>query len=160
MEKLFKWVASSDKIRLAMRLYGFFVTPVCVFSFSLMFFYFLRLGLASVLGYIAVLGVPYLVVSLVRRLINAPRPYEMPDFSGEAPKEKKGSSFPSRHAFSAFAIGTLCLFVNPVVGVITLVLGAVMCLCRVALRIHFIRDVLCGAIIGVITSLIGAVIII
>ena len=35
-----------------------------------------------------------------------------------------------------------------------------MCICRVLLGIHFIRDVSAGAIIGVISSLIGALILI
>ena len=59
-------------------------------------------------------AVPFVIVSLVRRWINAPRPYEVySDIYEVAPKSRAGASFPSRHAFSVFAIGTELLFVYP-----------------------------------------------
>lgn len=102
---------------------------------------------------------PYIVVSLVRRIINAKRPYETYDFYEEPPKNKKGSGFPSRHVFSSFAVGTLICFFEPLLGAVIMVFGLAMGLCRILLGIHFIRDVLAGAIIGVLTSVIGMLII-
>ena len=101
---------------------------------------------------------PFILVSLVRRLINAPRPYEIYS-SIPTPRRKKGSSFPSRHVFSAFAIGTLLCFIAPILGVLALILGVCLGACRVFLGIHFIRDVLCGAAIGIASSVIGMLIV-
>ena len=99
--------------------------------------------------------VGFVLVSLLRRLINAPRPYELYTFYDEKPKERAGSSFPSRHAYSAFAIATLAFPLSNVIGIILIALALAMCLCRVLLGIHFIRDVVCGALIGVLAGLIG-----
>ena len=102
--------------------------------------------------------VGFVLVSLMRRLINAPRPYELYTFYEEKPKEREGRSFPSRHVYSAFAIATLTFFVSNIIAVILIVLALAMCVCRVLLGIHFIRDVVCGALIGVIAGLVGLLI--
>ena len=115
---------------------------------------------ALLLGCIATLGVPFGLVTLLRRVINAPRPYEVYEFFDEPVENKSGDSFPSRHCFSIFAIGTLCLFASVPVGIFTLALGVVLCFCRVALGFHFVRDVVTGGIIGIISSLIGGFILI
>ncbi len=90
----------------------------------------------------------FILVSIVRKIINAPRPYESEDFCGEAPQKKRGSSFPSRHVFSAFLIGTAGLSVSVPLGISALVLGTVIGICRVLLYIHHVRDCVFGAIIG------------
>ena len=127
--------------------YGLFVV-----GFALGTLYFLSLKL------ILVCLVPFVIVTLVRRFINAPRPYEV--YTGiPTPRAKKGSSFPSRHAFSAFAIGTALLFVAPPIGAIALFLGVCLGACRVLLGIHFVRDVVCGGAIGVISSVVGMLIV-
>ena len=109
----------------------------------------------------AVCGIPFVVVSAVRRLINAPRPYELfDDIYERPPKNKKGCSFPSRHVFSAFSIGTGLCFLYPIVGAVTILLGAVIAAARVLLGKHFLRDVIAGALIGAVTSVIGMIIMI
>ena len=99
--------------------------------------------------------VGYALVTLLRRLLNAPRPYELYSFYEIAPKGKEGSSFPSRQAYSALAIATLTFIVSRMLAVIFLVLSVLMCLCRVLLGIHFIRDVSAGALIGIAAGVIG-----
>ena len=103
-----------------------------------------------------ILAVPFLLVSLVRYLVKAPRPTELFDFYGEQQAKKKPSrAFPSRHAFSAFAIGTLMLFFHWVLALVTLGLGILMSIARVLLGHHFPRDVIAGALIGIASSVIG-----
>ncbi len=105
-----------------------------------------------------VCGIPFVIVSLVRRLINAPRPYELYDVFDTPPKKKEGYSFPSRHAFSVFAIGTALAFIYPIAATVILVLGALLSLSRVLLGKHFPRDVIAGALVGTVTSVIGMLI--
>ena len=100
-------------------------------------------------------GVPFLAVTAVRNLINLKRPYEVFDFSDAAPKKKSGKSFPSRHAFSAFAIATAATAVSLPLAVIAFVLGAALSVSRVLLGIHFPKDVAVGALIGIFGILIG-----
>ncbi len=102
-----------------------------------------------------ILGVSYALVSLFRKIINAPRPYELYSFYKVPPKSKFGVSFPSRHTFLVFAIGTLCFPLLPLPSVILLLFGVMQAISRVLLGIHFIRDVVCGAILGIISSIIG-----
>ena len=108
---------------------------------------------------LAILAIPFLAVTVLRRVINAPRPYELYDFYEKKPKRRSGSSFPSRHAFSAVAIGTVLCFFSPILGAVLLALSLLMCASRVLLGIHFVRDVAAGALIGAISSLTGILVI-
>lgn len=105
---------------------------------------------------IVICGVPFIAVSVFRRVLNAPRPYEVYQFFGEElPKNKKGCSFPSRHAFSAFVIGTLAAFTSLPLGIALLIFAVAMSSARVLLGVHFIRDVVAGGAIGALSAVIG-----
>ena len=84
-------------------------------------------------------------VSLVRKLINAPRPYEKYDTNPLIKKDKKGHSFPSRHSASVFIIAAAFLYVCLPLGVLFFCIGIIMCLSRVLAGVHFIKDVVAGA---------------
>ncbi len=105
-----------------------------------------------------VVGVDFVVVSLARRLINAKRPYEIYDFYETPPKNKRGLSFPSRHTFMAFAASTALLPLSPLFAQVLAFSGMAIALSRVLTGIHFVRDVIAGALLGVIGSVIGLVI--
>lgn len=100
-------------------------------------------------------GVPFLLVSVFRKVCNRPRPYEKLSITPLIPREKAGQSFPSRHVFSAFAIAMCWLFCVPTVGVILLVLACLMAAIRVIGGVHFPLDVIVGAVIGIVSGLIG-----
>ena len=94
-------------------------------------------------------------VSILRRLINAPRPYEKYDFRPLLPKDKKGESFPSRHLFSVFMIAMAYYYVYVPMGIYLTVLGVLLGVLRVVGGVHFPKDVLVGAAIGVLLGGIG-----
>lgn len=100
-------------------------------------------------------AVPFAVVSAVRRLINAPRPYELYSFYKVAPKGKGGQSFPSRHVFSSFTVAVLSWILSPWLTVAVSLVGVILSVARVLLGIHFVRDVVAGALVGVVSGLIG-----
>ena len=100
----------------------------------------------------ASLFVGFVLVSLARKAIDAPRPYELYDFYEDKPKEREGRSFPSRHAYSAFSIATAAFSIHPLLGGAFIILASLMCASRVLLGIHFIRDVVCGALLGIIAG--------
>ncbi len=105
--------------------------------------------------------IPFVVVSVLRYAVNAPRPYDVYELFKEAeaaPKGKVGRSFPSRHTFSAFLIATLFFTVDPFAAAMLIFLGAAMAVSRVIVGIHFLRDVIVGAILGVISGGIGILI--
>ena len=158
MERILKAVYDNKNLSRSLRLLSHFV-GVC--AFALYFTAFLITVFSSLLGAVkllAILGVSYVIVSLVRKIINAPRPYELYDFFETKPKDKKGLSFPSRHTFLVFAIATLTFPILPICSAVLFVLGAMLALARVLCGIHFIRDVLCGALLGVLCSALGLLI--
>ena len=106
----------------------------------------------------AVAAIPFLAVSAMRFLLDVKRPYEIFDlapFEAMKRERKAGKSFPSRHVFSAFLIGTLVLFYSVPLGIVTLLVGAFIAAERVMLGIHFTRDVIYGGIIGIASGLVG-----
>ena len=109
-------------------------------------------------GLLITTGVPFVAVSIFRHIVNAPRPYELYGFYEKNPKNKSGHSFPSRHVFSVFVIGSALCFSNLFVGIMLLSAGVVLALIRVLLGYHFIRDVVTGALIGVLSGTAGMLI--
>ncbi len=100
------------------------------------------------------------LVSVLRKKINAPRPAECFEFTPLL-SHKAGCSFPSRHTASAFLI-TCALFWRCLSGAfpLGLVLLALFCailtaVSRVIAGVHFPRDVLFGAVFAILFSLIG-----
>jgi membrane-associated phospholipid phosphatase len=154
-ERLMRHVAKRLKLVKVLKVYCHLASALAVAAFALLFRFYLNISLVSAVKYLCVLGVPFVLVSLLRRYIGAPRPYEVYDFFECRPKDSEKNSFPSRHAFSIFAIGVATWFVYPVFGSILLTLGLLMCVSRVALGYHFPRDVIAGSIIGVFSSVIG-----
>lgn len=100
-------------------------------------------------------GIPFIALSVFRKLWNRPRPYEALGITPLIPKEKKGQSFPSRHVFSAFIIAMCWLYYIPAVGVVLLVLAALLAVIRVVGGVHYISDVVAGFVFAVACGLIG-----
>ena len=155
MEAIWRSVAKKRKLTSALKIICYLATTLTVADFLFILFGLLGASAIVTLKYLAVLGLPFALVSFLRRFVAAPRPYEVCKFTKKAPKESKGDSFPSRHAFSIFAIGTLTMFIFPIFGAILLVFGVLMSVARVLLGYHFPRDVIAGALIGIASSLIG-----
>lgn len=100
-------------------------------------------------------GIPFLALSAARRALDQPRPFELYDLEPLLPRETPGRSFPSRHVFSICVIGTCFCWLRPWVGFTLLGLGAVLAALRVISAVHFPRDVLAGAAVGIASGVIG-----
>ena len=157
-EKLMRYVAKRPKLVKVLKTLCHIASCMAVVAFALLFRFYLNVSPLSAVKYLGMLGIPFVLVSLMRRYIGAPRPYEIYDFFECRPKDSEKNSFPSRHAFSIFAIGVATWFAYPVFGSVLLTLGLLMCVIRVALGYHFPRDVITGALIGVVSSIIGSLI--
>ncbi|MBR5635380.1 MAG: phosphatase PAP2 family protein [Pseudobutyrivibrio sp.] len=103
---------------------------------------------------IVIPGVSFVLVSLFRKLLSAPRPYEVYGFTPALKKDTKGKSFPSRHVFSIIMVAITFLQVSPVIAVILFILGAVLAVIRVVGGVHFVKDVIAGAAIAIIIGII------
>ena len=100
-------------------------------------------------------GVPFVLLSAVRHVLDLPRPFEVYDLEPLLPRETPGRGFPSRHVFSIFVIGTCFCYLEPWLGWTLLGLGAALGALRVLSAVHFERDVLVGAAIGILSGVIG-----
>lgn len=99
--------------------------------------------------------ITFVLVTVVRALINAQRPYEKYNYTPAVHKATKGKSFPSRHTVSAFVIAMAFLYLQPSLGIIMLVIAVAIGITRVLSGVHFIRDVVSGAALGVLMGLLG-----
>ena len=104
----------------------------------------------QVLIYVFVPASGFVILSLLRKKINAPRPYEEWDIKPLLDRDSPGQSMPSRHVFSATIISMACLHASLSVGVILLVLSAFLGLVRVLGGVHYPKDVVVGYICGLV----------
>lgn len=104
---------------------------------------------------LAIPAVPFALLSFYRKKVNAPRPYEILNIAPLLKPHRQGKSFPSRHVFSAFVIATTIAGFWPAPGLTIAVLGALLMLIRVIGGVHFPKDVIAGAIIGIASGGVG-----
>lgn len=155
LERMFAWFQAKPWRLAALKAVNGFCTGFTYAAFC------------GVLGYLALTrnpmtvrlvltcGVSFAAMSLARRALNFPRPYEVYGLPPLLHKETQGKSFPSRHVFSICVIGTSMLYILPPLGVALLILGALLAAARVASGVHFVRDVAAGAVLGVLSAVIG-----
>ncbi|MCR5668843.1 MAG: phosphatase PAP2 family protein [Lachnospiraceae bacterium] len=100
-------------------------------------------------------AVAFLVVSLFRRFFNQKRPYEVYDFEPVIHRKGTGKSMPSRHVFSIFMIA-MCFFqVDLSLGFTFCIMGTALALLRVYGGVHFVKDVIVGALVAIISGGLG-----
>ncbi len=100
----------------------------------------------------------FLVLTFVRAVINAPRPYEKFGMPPVFSKDTKGKSFPSRHVFSVFVIAGTVFVKYPAAGVALGAAGAALALLRVAGGVHEPKDVIAGGLIGAAVGFFGCLV--
>lgn len=101
----------------------------------------------------------FVVVSVFRYVYNAPRPYELKGAAPLIPKSTKGKSFPSRHTFCMFMIAFTWMTWMPAIGALLAACAVFMGWVRVALGVHFTRDVVAGFATAALFALVGYVVI-
>ena len=106
---------------------------------------YLQQGLGKqVLIYVFIPASGFVILSFLRKKINAPRPYEEWTIKPLLDRDSPGQSMPSRHVFSATIISMACLHASLSVGVILLVFSALLGLVRVSGGVHYPKDVVVG----------------
>lgn len=112
---------------------------------------YLQLGLGKqVVVYLLVPATGFVILSLFRKKINHPRPYETWDIRPLLEKDSSGQSMPSRHVFSATIISMACLHASLPVGLACLLFSALLGLVRVLGGVHYPKDVLVGYACGLV----------
>lgn len=109
-------------------------------------------GMEALLKYITIPAVVFGLVSVMRHIWDFPRPYEQ---GREAliPKEKRGHSFPSRHAASAAVIAWVWLDYNIAAGSFFGIAALLIAASRVLAGVHYVRDVAAGIVLAVLLGI-------
>jgi len=94
-------------------------------------------------------------VSALRAALDRPRPYEIYDIDPLIKKGTRGRSFPGRHVFSAAVIACAILYLNIGWGIVAFFAMAAIAYVRVVGGVHFPRDVVVGATLGVLCGIVG-----
>ena len=129
-----------------LRTFNRFMTVVMpIIYLTLLAITYLQQGLGKqVLMYVFIPASGFVILSFLRKKINAPRPYEEWDIKPLLDRDSPGQSMPSRHVFSATIISTSCLHASLTMGMICLTLSAFLGLVRVLGGVHFPKDVVVG----------------
>lgn len=104
---------------------------------------------------ILVPGITFMAVTIFRKVVNVPRPYEKFDTPPVLEKDTPGKSFPSRHVFSIFVIAMTIFYVYTGIGILLFAMGIALALLRVIGGVHEPKDVIAGALIGIVSGVIG-----
>lgn len=116
---------------------------------------YLQQGLGKqVLIYVFIPASGFVILSLLRKKINAPRPYEVWEIVPLLDRDSPGQSMPSRHVFSATIISMACLHASLTMGMICLILSAFLGLVRVLGGVHYPKDVVVGYMCGLVWGVI------
>ena len=108
----------------------------------------------QVLIYVFIPATGFVILSFLRKKINAPRPYEEWDIKPLLDRDSPGQSMPSRHVFSATIISMACMHASLPIGMICLTLSAFLGLVRVLGGVHYPKDVVVGYICALVWGVI------
>ena len=128
---------------------GHILTGLTAIAYVLVLILFYNEGIVKLIEALAVPGVSIVIVSIFRYLYNAPRPYEVTGVKPMSNKKTKGKSMPSRHTFAIFIIAMTVFYYDYRIGILMLIAGATLGMLRVIERVHFVKDVVVGALLGV-----------
>lgn len=95
----------------------------------------------------------FLLVTIIRKIINRKRPYEAMNIK-PLRGHKQGESFPSRHSVSAMAIALAAYTIYCPLGIILLIIALIICLSRILCGVHYFSDVITAIIIALLINLI------
>lgn len=106
--------------------------------------------------FMAVPAADFIVVTLLRKVINRERPYDKLHYQPFCPAEQgKGQSFPSRHTASAVIIALAFCDLYLILGIIILIMAFCIALSRILAGMHYPSDVLAGVAISLLFGIFG-----
>ena len=104
---------------------------------------------------ILVPAVSFVGLSIVRKIINAPRPYEKFDMSPVLYIDRICKSFPSLHVYCVFFIAMRIFYEHPGAGVLLGIIGLLLGIVRVLVGVHEPKDIAAGALAGIVCGIVG-----
>ncbi len=134
----------------ALKTANILITAIGYASYPLMLIYLYFTQINALVPAIAVPAAGFCLLTVIRRKINRPRPYQALDIKPLIHKDKQGKSMPSRHVFSMTIIAVTAFLVSPAIGVILLILSFMLAAIRAIGGVHYPSDVIVGALSAII----------
>ena len=154
--KMMNYIRAHKALERGLVFANHFLTGIVYISFLVLLFALIyNKEVDKTIRILLVCGIPFVLVSVFRYFFDAKRPYAKFDYEPIVAKEKEGQSMPSRHVFSAFVIAFAFAYINLKFSIIFFIVALLIAIHRVIVGVHFIRDVLAGALIGIIAGYIG-----
>ena len=153
--RIYEWFTASEKRVSGLKNFKSLSTAVMYGAYILLLVFLGASGDMRIIKAVAVPAFVFLFVTVVRKGINALRPYEKYPIKPVIPKSTKGKSCPSRHTACAFIIALAVLYVNVPFGICLLVLSVFIGISRPVMGVHFPLDVLFAAVIAIILGILG-----
>ena len=147
-EELTKNYQTDEKKKL-LRLCNKIVTNIYYVVYPLLLLYLFVKQSEKLLPTILIPLLSIVAITLLRKVLVRPRPYEEYPIDQILEKETQHNAMPSRHVFSASIIAMMCFSVSPILACILLVLAAIEGYIRVVGGVHYPRDVIVGYFLGV-----------
>ncbi len=92
-----------------------------------------------------------LITEIIRFFYYSPRPFEAMNFQSLIPES--GSSIPSGHAAFFFALATIIYFYDKRWGIWYFVLSLIVSFARVFAGVHWLFDIVAGAVVGILSGI-------
>lgn len=131
------------------------LTYIVYAAYILLLGYLVFTGDMRIIKVLAVPAAAFVIITAIRKHINALRPYEKYPLTSLVNKSTKGNSCPSRHTGCAVIIALACLYVNIPFGIFMLITAALIGSSRPLLGVHFPLDVIFGAVLSLIIGSLG-----
>ena len=143
----------TDAKRNQLRLCNKIVTNVYYVVYPFLLLYLFVIQSEKLLPAILIPLLSIVGVTLLRKVLACPRPYEEYPIDQILEKETQHNAMPSRHVFSASIIAMMCFTISPLLACILLVLAALEGYIRVVGGVHYPLDVIIGYLLGVLFGL-------
>ena len=144
-----------DKYRILTMKFLYKILPLIMFiSYPILIIYTFFYMKSELIKIIFVPFAVFVFITVLRKFLNKPRPYEEFNTPSLFDKNTKGQSMPSRHTASAFIIAMTFLYVNLYLGITSFFIAFMIALSRIFAGVHYIRDVLVGAGISILVGII------
>lgn len=96
----------------------------------------------------------FIIIAILRTVINRKRPSEKYNFTPIDGSKKTGHSFPSIHVAMSVSIALAVLRFGPNMGLLLSVLASVITFTRLITGVHYITDIFASIVIAIIINLI------
>ena len=143
----------TDAKRNQLRLCNKIVTNVYYVVYPFLLLYLFVIQSEKLLPAILIPLLSIVGVTLLRKVLARPRPYEEYPIDQILEKETQHNAMPSRHIFSASIIAMMCFTISPLFACILLALAALEGYIRVVGGVHYPLDVIIGYLLGVLFGL-------